>query len=141
MENTNIKVEFILMGAEFIPENATNKLNIKPDLVKKRGELLKNGNTRSTSSWIIETAYQESLDINEQINEVYQKIKDKRNILVDLYNSGLVESRFCIVIKIENGQTPAMTLSREFIDFVHAIRAEIEFDTYANPWDSGTDGS
>lgn len=136
MEKTNIKVEFILMGAEFIPENATNRLNIKPHSVKKRGELLKNGNERSVSSWIIETSYQESLDINEQINEIYQKIKDKRNILVDLYKSGLVESRFCIVIKIENGQTPAMTLNREFIDFVHAIGAEIEFDTYANPYES-----
>ena len=37
---------------------------------------------------------------------------------------------FMIVIKIENGELPAMYFKKEFIAFASEINAEIGFDTY-----------
>lgn len=133
MDKTNVKVEFVILGDMF-PDDITNKLRIQPSSQWNKGDVLKNGRIREFSGWEISTEYQESLDISEQLNQIFTRIRDKREELIALCQSDGVECRFCFVIKIENGQTPAMTLDREIIAFANAIKAEFEFDIYANPY-------
>jgi hypothetical protein len=134
LDKTNVKVEFILLGDNFNPDDITNKLSIRPTSKWKKGEILKNGRVREYSGWEISTEYEESLDINDQLNQILIKIKDKRNEIFEISNNKDIECRFCVVVKIENGYTPAMTLNREVIQFAYEIGAEFEFDLYANPY-------
>lgn len=133
LENTNIKVEFVILG-DFFPEDITKQLNIQPSYQWRKGDIMKNGRIRECSGWEISTEYQESLDISEQLNQVILRIRDKREELIDICHRKSFESRFCFVITIEKGVTPAMTLNREIIEFAHAINAEFEFDVYVNPY-------
>ncbi|ETT51586.1 hypothetical protein C170_14375 [Paenibacillus sp. FSL H7-689] len=42
--------------------------------------------------------------------------------------------KFFIVIRIEEGKTPALYFDSDFIEFVNMIHAEIDVDLYANPY-------
>jgi hypothetical protein len=134
VENTNIKAEFIIIGADFPPADISKRLNIQPTSQWRKGDVLKNGRTREYSGWEISTEYQESLDMGVQLNKVISLIKEKNTELKEICEKYETECKFCIVVKIENGETPAMVLSREVIEFANSINAEIEFDVYANPY-------
>lgn len=137
MDTTNVKVEFIILGNGFSPDDISDKLSIEPSLKWKRGDKInpeKHERIYKCSGWEISTEYEESFDINEQLDKILKKIENYGGVLAKLCEKDGIESRFCIVIKIEKGQTPAMVLSRKLIEFAYAINAEIEFDVYANPY-------
>jgi len=41
-----------------------------------------------------------------------------------------------IVIVINDGNTPALTINKDFIRMANHMGAEIHFDVYANPYES-----
>lgn len=131
---TSVKVEFMILGDNILPEEITRRLGISPSLKWLKGEPLKGGGVQECSGWEINTDYEKSLDINGQLNLVIDKIKEKREELKYICNRDGMESKFSIVIKIENGQTPAIVMNREVIELAYSINAEIEFDVYANPY-------
>lgn len=137
MKVTNIKAEFLILSDDFLPDDITEKLSIEPSFKWKVGEKInseKHNRVYKSSGWEISTGYEESLDINEQLNKILYKIHSCHEVLAQLCLVENIECRFCIVVKIENGQTPAMILSRELIKFASEINAEIEFDLYVNPY-------
>ena len=134
MVNTCVKVEFLIFGENVLPEEITEKLSISPSHKWRKGDPLKNGGSEESSGWEICTDYEESLDINDQLNKIVSKLSIKQEQLINICNKNGMESRFCIAIIIENGQTPSVGLSKEIIEFAHFLKAEIDFDIYVNPY-------
>ncbi len=62
----------------------------------QKGDPLRSGRVQESSGWEISTDYEESLDINDQINIIIGKVKDKRDELADICNKKGMESRFCV---------------------------------------------
>jgi hypothetical protein len=85
---------------------------------------------RLHTSWELGTDYEESLDINEQLNSVLSQLEDKAEELNRLKRKYDLAYRFVIVIQIENNEKPAMYLDRRFIHFADSIGAEVDFDLY-----------
>lgn len=131
MDKTSVLVEFKIIGDEFEPEIITKVLQISPDKYWKKGERIKNRNSiRNFSCWSIKTGYEESIDINNQLVKIINKIKDKKNELVELKNKNKFDYKIEVVIKIENNEKPAMYLNSDIIGFVNDIKAELNFDLY-----------
>jgi len=82
------------------------------------------------SRWDIETGYQESTNINIQINQIYQILKNKINILKKLKPKYALDYRLVIVINVEDNEKPGMCFDHYIIDFLHEIRAIIDIDMY-----------
>lgn len=62
----------------------------------QKGDPLRSGRVQECSGCEISTDYEESLDINDQINIIISKVKDKRDELADICNKKGMESRFCL---------------------------------------------
>lgn len=132
MERTNIMVEFSIIG-DIFPENVvTEKLSLKPSGYYVKGEKIKNltSQRRKETCWFLSSGYEESLDINEQLEKIIDMIKNKVSDLKELKEMFELEYKFFIVINIKQNQTPAVYLSSNFIKFAYDIEAEFDFDLY-----------
>lgn len=124
-------VRFSIYGDDFHPSFATEKLELEPTETHLKGEPTKNGkNIWKETSWSIRTGYEDSNDINEQLEKIMLLLNGKKDKLVELKNNLCVEMLFMIVVKIENNETPAMYFKKSFIHFLSSIDAEVGFDVY-----------
>lgn len=130
MERTNVKVEFSIFGDQFDPNIITNTLLINPTRAWLKGDPIRRDLVRKETCWGIATDYEESLDINDQIDKVKALIQDQKDQVVKLIEQNNLECKFEVVINIENNLKPAMYLNKDIIKFIYDLGAEIDFDPY-----------
>ncbi|MFD2701427.1 DUF4279 domain-containing protein [Paenibacillus shunpengii] len=131
MDTTSVMTEFSIIGELFTAEDITSQLEITPSEFYTKGDKIKNRDiVRKESAWSISTGYEESLDINMQLNKLISVLKNKKNELLELKRSHDLFYKFFIVIKIEQNQTHAIYLDIDTISFVNDIGAELDFDLY-----------
>jgi hypothetical protein len=136
MEKTQVKAEFFVTSKTLSSRELAEKITIPYMVIGDKNDILKNGNMRGETFWEISTEYEYSTDINEQIKKIIYKIKQCKESLIEIVKEGSGNCCFCIVIHIENGETPSMVLDKDMISIAFELNAEIEFDTYANPYSS-----
>jgi hypothetical protein len=85
---------------------------------------------RNKSCWRVSTGYQESLDVNEQLNEIMKLFQEKSDKLIELMHLYNFEIMISIVINIEDNQKPAIYFDKQSIRFICQINAEIDIDLY-----------
>lgn len=137
-------VYFSLFGNEFPIDYVTETLEIKPTNTYKKGDVIvrpNNPNVISTKThyrketvWEISTDYQESSDVKEQMDQILRLLKNKAIKIKRLKDDYKLECQFSIVVKMENGYTPAFHLDNEQIEFANSIKAEFDIDLYADPY-------
>jgi len=131
MDKTNIKVEFTVISEDFDIDLLTIKLGIEPTECYYKGDIIPRINrTREKSFWWIETEYNESLDINDEVLKLMEKLYGKEEILKDLKNKHNLKYTICVVINVENNQTPAIYLTEEVINLFSLIGIYFEIDLY-----------
>ncbi|MFC9707260.1 DUF4279 domain-containing protein [Paenibacillus sp. NPDC056933] len=130
MERTNVKVEFSIFGDQFDLNIITNTLLIPPTRTWLKGDPIQRDLFRKETCWELATEYEESLDINDQIDKVKILIQDRKDQVVKLIRQNNLECKFEVVINIENNEKPAMYLNKDTIKFIYDLGAEIDFDLY-----------
>ncbi|GKU83086.1 DUF4279 domain-containing protein [Niallia sp. NCCP-28] len=138
MTKTTVMVCFSIFGDAFPIENISGKLGVLPTTAYKKGELIANRSSsfsRKETSWDLSTGYQVSCDVNEQLQQILNKLQNKTSVIKEIKENYLVECKFFIVIKIANGSTPALYLDKEAIKFASSIEAEFDIDLYASPYE------
>ncbi|MNW46525.1 hypothetical protein D3C74_238240 [compost metagenome] len=131
MDNTNVMVKFSICGDEFNPQIITNQLNIHPQEYWLKGDNVSGKSIiRNKSCWRVSTGYQESLDINNQLNEIIEPFRGRSDKLIELMLVHNLEIIISIVINIEGNQKTAMYFNRQVIKFIYQINAEIDIDLY-----------
>lgn len=131
MDKTSVMVRFSIYGENFDPSIISEELGLLPTETHLKGELTKNGkNTWKDTSWSINTGYEDSYDINEQLEKIMYLLECKTEKLTELKDKFCVSMLFMIVVKIENNETPAMYFKKPFIHFLSRIDAEVGFDVY-----------
>ncbi|MCK1995131.1 DUF4279 domain-containing protein [Peribacillus muralis] len=131
---------FSVFGDEFPLEVITDILGIEPTKTYKKGDIIEKINNpnlvstkirrRKETVWTLSTGYQESYDINNQLNTILKSLEGKTKELKQLKEKYSLEFLFMIVIQVENDEKPAMYLQKNIIDFSSLIQAEIHFDLY-----------
>jgi len=131
VDKTNIMAEFCIVADVFEPNIATELLQIDSTESWVKGEEIKGKNrNRIDSCWTISTGYEESLDINKQLNKVLSLIENKKDELLKLKSEYLIDFVFAIVVNIEENQSPSMYFNSSFIEFANSINAEFYIDLY-----------
>lgn len=131
-----------MYGDDFPIDDITEKLEVTPTETYKKGDLIPNRSTvhcRKETSWDLGTGYQDSLDVNDQLQQVVGKLQKKTSTINEIKDAYSVECKFFIVIKIEKGVTPALYLDKDIIKFASSIEAEFDVDLYSNPYGNGFD--
>ncbi|WP_061224955.1 DUF4279 domain-containing protein [Leptospira weilii] len=133
IQNTQVKVDFSLIGDEFSPEYISQVLSLTPTETYRKGEDFVFGKTvlqRKETCWSLATNYEESLDINIQLDKVIVQLEDKIEAIIALMEKYNLITKIFIVIYIKDDQSPAMYFHSEKIDFFQRIRSNVEFDLY-----------
>ncbi|MGE7918300.1 DUF4279 domain-containing protein [Viridibacillus sp. NPDC093762] len=134
MRKTNIRVTFSIYGEKMSLTDITDKLNLEPDEYYKKNDPIKTNPVikKKEDCWCLDKGAQETLNLNEPLNELLELIREKDNELIEikrLYNANV---KFDIVIIIEDEELPAVYLEQEIIQFAGKICADIDFDMYIN---------
>ncbi|WP_374018198.1 DUF4279 domain-containing protein [Paenibacillus thiaminolyticus] len=128
---TNIMAEFVIVGEEFPIGEITKRLVIEPSEFYSKGDKVKNRNIyRKETSWSISTGYEPSLDINTQLSKLIISLENKKQDLIDLKQTYKLDYKFCIVVRIEQNQSPSIYLDNNTISFANEIQAEFDIDLY-----------
>lgn len=131
VNETNILVEFNIIGDDFDIDVVSEQLDIKPSYYYKKGDKIENrAIKRKETCWSISSGYEISLDINNQLEKILSLIKCKRNMLKKLRERFQLDYSFSIVIRVEKNQSPAIYLEKEAIEFANDIKADFDFDLY-----------
>ncbi|MGG3434137.1 DUF4279 domain-containing protein [Heyndrickxia coagulans] len=80
MRKTSIRVLFEIFGDDFPVEKITEILNIKPSSISRKGEKINDVAYKKETAWSIDTGEIESLDLNDQIQQILVLIKDKEDV-------------------------------------------------------------
>ncbi|BBH24420.1 hypothetical protein Back11_57650 [Paenibacillus baekrokdamisoli] len=96
-------------------------------------------NFRKETAWEIGSDYEESLDVDEQLNKVVNQLKGKEEKIIEICKRYNLCCMFMIVIIMNEGFTPTLSINKEMIKIANNIGAEILFDLYANPYKSELD--
>ncbi len=133
MDNTNVLVDFRIIGDNYNIQEITDILLIKPSRYWKAGnDIRQTGRKYDCTEWIFSTGYEETLDISTQIEKIKSIFLEKSNQLVSLREKYNLKYCIEIVINIENNAVPAIYLDSEIINFAAIIGATFDFDTYIN---------
>lgn len=131
LDVTNIKVDFVIIGEDFTNNDISNILEIRPTEYYSKGDKVKNKNLyRKETAWSVSTGYEPSLDINKQLSKLISLIENKKKNLIHLKQIHKVDYKFCIVIRIEQNQSPSVYLDSHTISFANEIQAEFDIDLY-----------
>lgn len=131
MDKSNVMVKFVITGEGFYPNIITDRLNLTPSKHWIKGDEIPRKNIkRKETNWIICTEYEESFDINEQLNKIIHVIAEKKHILQELKKAYDIDYIFVIVVNVENNEKPTMYFNRKFIEFANEIEAEFYIDLY-----------
>lgn len=133
-EKTKVMAYFCLFGDEFDPNHVTSILRIEPTNTAYKGDIINKKHRIKETSWTLGTDYEESLDVNHQLIKVVDMIRNKAKEINSIRIEHQLRIKFFIVIRIEEGKTPALYFDSDFIEFVNMIHAEIDVDLYANPY-------
>lgn len=101
---------FEIFGDDFPVEKITEILNIKPSSISRKGEKINDVAYKKETAWSIDTGEIESLDLNDQIQQILVLIKDKEEQLLEIKKDYSVSFLISIVISIRDHYCPSIFL-------------------------------
>ncbi len=138
MNKNEGQVYFAFDGKDFNPHEITNFLGIQPTKIRLKGEL-PSGKLPKYSSWILSTEniIDEYIDIFDMATALVKILKPKINMINDVRKKFNVTTRLEVVLSFsidEGTSTPAIGFESETIDFLGKVGANIDIDTYIQPY-------
>lgn len=121
---------------DFPLDEVTKRLNILPSRTTKVGEPLSLNSTKDyfSTTWQYGFGYKETLDVDEVLIPVIDKLESKVNDILLLKKDYNLVAKFYIVIEIHNGRSPGITICTRASKLANEIDAVFDIDLYAYPY-------
>ena len=133
-----IKITFFLEGDEFSEEKVSTKLGMTPDEFRTKDDwpdAIKNAidlpsHLRPRTGWSIDVKRESCCAVSDQFEKMMDLFKGKESMINELCEELNLSTAFVVVIEMEGGDRPEMVLTKEIVNFISSINAEIGFDLY-----------
>jgi hypothetical protein len=134
-----VLVELSVTADRFDPDIITKHLSIMPTKKWLTGEKIVDDidskyKIRDSywkySCWEYSVGYKETYNVEELLQEIYEVIQPKAEVLRDLVEKMSLDVTLSIVIELKDGNRPSLHFEKKIIDFLHTIHAEIDVDLY-----------
>ena len=115
-------------------DNISRIINIYPvekesmGNVKYYGELKNLKRGIDASSLVYSTGYINTIEVEQAIRKMINIIKPKFNNLLSIVNKYSLNTKFCIVIVLD--EKPVISIPLDIIEIMSQLHAEIDFDMY-----------
>jgi len=128
MEKTNMMAEFIITGDHFEPKLITEQIGIEPSGTYIKGEKIDDRDLETC--WFLETDYQESFYVNQQLNYLLNLLEPHIEKLKTLRMKHNLNFLFSFSIRVMNNESPAISIEQKAISIAYDLSAEFDFDLY-----------
>ncbi|KOY12914.1 hypothetical protein AMS66_30530 [Paenibacillus xylanivorans] len=123
--------EFIITGDHFEPKLITEQIGIEPSGTYIKGEKVDDRDLyRKETCWFLETDYQESFDVNQQLNYLLNLLEPNIEKLKTLRIKHNLNFLFSFSIRVMNNESPAISIEQKAISIAYDLKAEFDFDLY-----------
>lgn len=131
MKLSKVMAEFVIEGSNIDVEVINDMLNIKPDVAYNKNEY-HTPISKKYGRWLINTLYEESYDINNQLSKVIKLLSKKVEQLNEIKRKFRnTNYTFCVVVEIyDDKETPAIYLNLKTVNFLNKIGAYFTVDIY-----------
>ena len=134
MEQTSFYTYIKLAGDDDFPlDEVTRRLGIEPTNAWRVGDKVRLTSPleRFYTCWKYKIGPVTSLDVDDVLNPLYDVFHSKVDIINALKEQYDLSVRIVVVIEIENGNKPALTIAPAFSHFANQVGADIDVDLYA----------
>ncbi|MCT6926187.1 DUF4279 domain-containing protein [Metasolibacillus sp.] len=134
MEQTSFYTYIKLAGNDDFPLNeVTARLQIEPTEAWRVGDKVRPNSPleRFYTCWLYKIGPVKSLDVDDVLVPLYERFHSKVDSINALKEQYDLSVRIVVVIEIENGEKPALTIAPTFSQFASSMGAEIDIDLYA----------
>lgn len=126
-----VNIEWNIIADDFDPDEISTLMQLQFSRSFRKGEKVKNKPIiREYSLWGIETGYQHSWDVSEQMSQILMMIENRINIIKHILTRFKANTQIVVVIKFVEDDKPAIYFEKETLVLLHEINAEIQFDYY-----------
>jgi hypothetical protein len=124
---------FLLIGADFQPDEITAQVGITPTKTWMKGDLRSPGAVvrHQENGWMVLSKLDRSADLEEHIKSVLEQLQPSWDILQKLCL--LHSAEFACVVCTYGGDRPAIHFDREVIKQVNELNSTIDVDLYILP--------
>lgn len=134
METNEGRVYFALDGDDFDPDDVTEFLGLEPTNIRRKGSRIR-GKVPKMNSWELSTeqVVDEYIDVFELSTKIVSVLKPKLDLIIEAKSKFNAEPRFQVVLTFstnEEHSTPAIGFEVETTEFLGAIGAFVDIDTY-----------
>lgn len=124
--NNMVKTEFYICADNLDFDYVLSHLNISISNIRKKEDFpIKE---YAKDYWYVETEYQNSNDINEQLSTISMLVSPKKDIINEISKRFRAQCGFNIVIKREKEPLPAIYFESDFVNLASKINASINLD-------------
>lgn len=128
------RVYFALDGDDFEPDEVTDFLGIQPTSVRRKGERIP-GQIPKMSSWELSTekVVNDYVDVFAMASDVVKRLKTKKSLIIESKKKFKLTPRLEVVLCFsmnEEHSTPAIGFEIETVEFLGAVGAFVDIDTY-----------
>jgi hypothetical protein len=134
LETNEGRVYFAFDGDDFDPDDITKLLGLEPTNIKRKGSRIP-GKVPKINSWELSTdqIVDEYIDVFELSTKIVSMLKPKLDLILEAKKRFNAEPRFQVVLTFstnEEHSTPAIGFEIETTEFLGAIGAFVDIDTY-----------
>ena len=134
MEQTSFYTYMKLAGDDDFPlEEVTKRLQIEPTDAWRIGDKVRPNSPleRFYTCWLYKIGPATSLNVDDVLKPLYEQFHSKVDVINALKEQYHLSVQIDVVIEIEKGETPALTISPAMSQFASSIGADIDIDLYA----------
>lgn len=131
MDKTNVNIEFVITGESFDPKMVSTRLGVTQEGYYLKGDkiLTRVGEiVRGETCWFYSIGYNETYDVNIQIQKLLDIFESKENILMEMKEEKKLEYKLVVSVRVENGEIPSIYFCQRVISFSNKIKADIDID-------------
>ena len=134
MRTNEGRVYFSLDGDNFDPDEITELLDLAPTSIRRKGSKII-GKVPKINSWELSTekVIDDFIDVFEMSGKIINILRPKMELILEAKKRFNAEPRFQVVLTLsmnEEHSTPAIGFEIETIEFLGAIGAFVDIDTY-----------
>lgn len=136
---TQIKLVFLVFGDAFNPEDFTKLVNIPPSEIWIKGDEIKTNihlrksktlPKRKESAWEYTEGYMQTLDFGILSRHFEHVFSNKKHEIRKFIEANDLDATVNIIVEVVDGQTPSLTLSKDFISLLNDMDLELDFEVY-----------
>lgn len=133
-----VKIYLTLIGKEFDPEAVSRQAGMEADTVRLPNEILKNGCRFGHTEWGIETGLIRGDELEPLLRSLLGRISCTPQRLARIAKKYRAKWHILIWISTYGSDPPMIYFPEDIIQFMAQMHAQIGFDNYIYPEDSGS---